>query len=265
MVFYHNIDPAAFSLFGFDVYWYGIIFVLGFVIAYFFMQYLVKDRGLNLKKNDIDDFFLWLIISVLVGARLIYVIVYNFWFYLSNPLHILHFWEGGLSFHGGLIGAAVMGLIFCKIKKCKFYDLADIVVIPLALGLMLGRIGNFINGELYGRVTGLPWGFKFDGADGFRHPSQIYESFKNLAIFLILWFNRNKNLPKGFLFWLFVTLYGVFRFTVEFARQPDPQIGVNGLFFGWMSMGQILCSLMVVVGLTFLVLLWRKHKLNKHS
>ncbi|MBW3021299.1 prolipoprotein diacylglyceryl transferase, partial [Candidatus Woesearchaeota archaeon] len=171
MVFYHNLDPVAFSLFGLEVYWYGIIFVLGFIIAYFFVQYLVKERNLSISRKDVDDFFLWFIIAVLVGARLIYVFVYNPWFYLSNPLHILFFWKGGLSFHGGLIGAVVAGIVFCRLKKIHFYDIADILVIPVALGLMLGRIGNFLTGALWGSVTDVPWAFKSQDADGPRHPS----------------------------------------------------------------------------------------------
>lgn len=239
--------------------------MLSFVIAYFFMKFLVKERGIHLTNHDIDDFFLWLIISVLLGARLIYAVVYNFWFFVAEPLHLFYFWEGGLSFHGGLIGAVIMGLIYCKVKKCKFYDIADILVIPLALGLMLGRIGNFINGELYGRVTSVSWAFKFEGAEGFRHPSQIYECFKNFVIFSILWTVRKKDWPRGFLFWMFITLYGVFRFLIEFVRQPDRQIGDYGLFFGWMSMGQILCSVMVVLGVYFLVRLWKNDKINKYN
>lgn len=259
-MFYHNINPVAFSLFGLEVYWYGIFFVMGFVIAYFFLRFLAKERGLNISKSEIDDFFLWLIVSVLVGARLIYVLVYNPWFYIHNPLHVFAIWKGGLSFHGGLIGAVVMGIIFTRMKKLHFYDLADILVIPLALALALGRIANFINGELYGRITSVPWAFKFKGADGLRHPSQLYESFKNLLIFLVLWNVRKKDLPKGFLFWMFVTMYGVLRFLIEFVREPDVQLGY---YFGWMSMGQILCSIMVVVGIYVLFRLWRKHKINK--
>lgn len=264
-MFYHNLNPVAFSLFGFDVYWYGLLFVTGFIITYFMLGYLAKERHLHLTKSDIDDFIIWAIISVLLGARFVYVLVYNLPYFIANPLHIFFFWEGGLSFHGGLIGFVLMGVIYAKVKKLRFYQLADIVVIPVALSLILGRFANFINGELYGRVTSVPWAFKFPGAEGFRHPSQFYEAFKNFLIFFTLWKVRNKELPEGFMFWMFVTMYGVLRFLIEFVRQPDPQIGANGLFFGWITMGQILCTIMVIVGVFFLVWLWKKHKVNKHN
>jgi len=260
MVFYHNINPVAFTLFGADVYWYGILFVLGFIAAYFMFRFLVKERGVNLNVSDIDDFFIWLIVSVLIGARLFYVLIYNLKYFLAFPAHIFYFWEGGLSFHGALTGAVIMGIIFCKVKKVNFYDLADPLVVPLAFGLIFGRIANFINGELYGRITSLPWGVKFPGADGFRHPSQIYESFKNFVIFMVLWNVRNKKFPKGVMFWLFVVMYGVFRFLVEFVRQPDFQIGDTGFFFGWMSMGQILCLIMVLVGSFFIYRIYHPKK-----
>jgi len=154
-----------------------------------------------------------------------------------------------LSFHGGLLGAVAAGIIFAKKRKIDFYELADIFVIPLALGLALGRLGNFINGELYGRITNVPWAVQFQDAEGFRHPSQIYESLKNLFIFAVLWNVKDKKLPKGFLFWLFVTMYSFLRFVVEFFRQPDEQLG---FFFGWLSMGQILSIIMFGIGFYFL-------------
>lgn len=245
-MFEHNINPVLLKIGIFEIRYYGLIFVLSFLIAYFILVYLAKERKLKLNKEDIADLILYLIISIVIGSRLFYVIFYNLKFYLSNPLQIFAVWHGGLSFHGGLIGAIIGALFFCKKKKISFYEIADIVVIPAALGLALGRIGNFINGELYGRITNLPWAVKFKDAEGFRHPSQLYESLKNFIILGILWFIRNKNLPKGFLFWSFVTMYSCLRFFVEFFREPDMQLGF--IIYN-LTMGQILCIITFFIGI----------------
>ncbi|MBS3101938.1 prolipoprotein diacylglyceryl transferase [Candidatus Woesearchaeota archaeon] len=248
-MFYHNINPVLLRLGPFEIRYYGLFFVLGFIIAYFMLAYLANKRRLSLTKDDISDFLLYEIIGVILGARIFYVFIYNLKSYLANPLEIFAVWHGGLSFHGGLLGAVAAGIIFAKKRKIDFYELADIFVIPLALGLALGRLGNFINGELYGRITNVPWAVQFQDAEGFRHPSQIYESLKNLFIFAVLWNVKDKKLPKGFLFWLFVTMYSFLRFVVEFFRQPDEQLG---FFFGWLSMGQILSIIMFGIGFYFL-------------
>lgn len=254
-MFYHNIDPVLLTVFGFEIRYYGIIYVLGFVIAYFIIYHLSKERKLGLSKDDISDLILYLLIGVVVGARIFYIVFYNLKFYISSPLQIFALWLGGLSFHGGLVGAIIALYLFCRKKKLHFYDLADIVIIPTALGLALGRIGNFLNGELWGRITNVPWAVKFKGADGFRHPSQLYESAKNFLIFGVLWFIRNKKLPRGYLFWSFFVMYGTLRFFIEFVREPDPQLGF--IIFD-LSMGQILSSLMIIVGLFFLYKVTRK-------
>src|SRR3989338_6947630 len=253
-MFYHNINPVLLRLGPFEIRYYGLFYVLGFVIAYFMLVYLAKKRQLNLTKDGISDFLLYEIIGTIAGARLFYVLAYNLKFYLANPLQIFAIWHGGLSFHGGLLGAIIAAMIFSKRKKVDFYDLADITVIPLALGLALGRIGNFINGELFGRITNVPWAVKFPDAEGFRHPSQIYESLKNLFIFSVLWHAKNMKLPKGFLFWLFITLYSFLRFVVEFFREPDMQLG---FFLGWITMGQILSVVTFSIGVYYL------HKIYK--
>ncbi len=249
-MFVYNIDPVLLRFFGLEVRYYGVIFVIGFLLTYYFLMFLSKERNVRLTKDDISDLLLYLIIGVVSFARIFYILFYNLEFYLSNPFDMVAIWHGGLSFHGGLVGAIVSMIIYCKVKKVNFYELADMIVIPTALALCLGRIGNFLNGELYGRVTNVSWAVDFGDGLG-RHPSQIYESFKNLFIFSVLMTIRNKKLPKGFLFWSFVTMYGVLRFLVEFVREPDPQLGF--ILFG-LSMGQLLSSVMFVVGIVFL---WR--------
>ncbi|MAH33201.1 prolipoprotein diacylglyceryl transferase [archaeon] len=255
-MFIHNIDPVLLSVGPFEIRYYGLFFVLGFVLAYFIINYLAKRKELPLSKDDIADLILYVIVGVVLGARIFYVFVYNLPFYLNNPSQIIAIWNGGLSFHGGLIGAVIVALIFCKKKKIHFYELADIAVVPLALGLALGRLGNFTNGELYGRITNVPWAMKFQDAEGFRHPSQLYASFKDLVIFFTLWVIKDKKMPKGFIFWLFVVMYSAFRFTVEFFRQPDEQLG---FIIGFLSMGQILSIIMFLVGVVFIYRVSRKN------
>jgi len=248
-MFYHNINPTLFRLGAFEIRYYGIIFVLGFVIAYFLLNYLVKERKIDMNRNDVTDLLFYVMIGAILGSRLFYVVFYNLSYFLANPLNIFAVWHGGLSFHGGFFGVIIAGFIFCKKKKKSFLELADIAVIPLSIGLFLGRIGNFLNGELYGRITNVPWAVKFRDAEGFRHPSQIYESIKNLLIFSVLWLIRNKNLPKGFLFSTFILMYSSLRFFIEFFRAPDPQLGF--IIFG-LTMGQILCIIMFIAGLSLL-------------
>ena len=248
-MFMHNINPVLLRLGPFEIRYYGLFYVLGFVMAYFIIDYLAKKKKISLSKDDIADFLLYIIVGTVLGARIFYIIFYNLPFYLSNPFEMLAVWHGGLSFHGGLIGSVIAGFYFCKRKKIDFYEIADITVIPLALGLALGRIGNFINGELYGRITDVPWAVKFPDAEGFRHPSQIYESFKNLLIFSTLWIIKDKKLPRGFIFWLFVVMYSALRFIVEFTREPDEQLG---FIIGFLSMGQVLSIVMFAIGIFFI-------------
>ena len=248
-MFYNNIDPVLFRIGVFEIRYYGIIYVLGFVLAYFFINYLAKERKITLKKEDVVDFLFYILIGVVVGARIFYVLFYSLKFYLINPLQIFALWHGGLSFHGGLIGAMIAISIFCKKKDIGFYEMTDIVAIPLTLGLALGRIGNFLNSELVGRVTSVRWAVKFKDYDGFRHPSQLYESLKNFFMFFVLWFIRNNKLKKGFLTWLFVIMYSVLRFFIEFFRMPDPQLGF--IIFG-LTMGQLLNIIMLFAGIYFI-------------
>lgn len=244
-MYIHDLNPVLLNLGFLEIRYYGLFYVIGFIIIYFMLYCLAKRKHISLSRDDVADLLFYAIIGMLVGARLFYVIVYNLGFYIKNPLDIFALWEGGLSFHGALLGVILAGYIFCRKKKFDFYTLADIIVIPVSISLMLGRIGNFINGELYGRIINLPWAVKFPDADGYRHPSQLYEAFKNLIIFSILWSIKDKKLPRGFMFWLFITLYGLFRFFIEFLREPDPQLG---LFFNYFTMGQILTFIMFVVG-----------------
>ncbi len=244
-MFYNNIDPVLAHLGIFEIRYYGLIFAAGLIISFFLINYLARKKGLDLKPVDVEEFFIYSIIGLVVGARLAHAFVYNPAYYLANPAEVFAVWNGGLAFHGGLVGLLAAGLFFCKKKKIHFYDLADIVVIPVALALALGRIGNYTNSELYGKVTGLPWGVKFEGVDGFRHPTQIYEAAKNLFIFSVLWLLNSRNLPRGFVFWTFIALYGALRFSLEFYRAEE--VTYLGL-----SLGQFFSAAMLITGVIML-------------
>ena len=243
-MFFHNLNPALFEFGPFEVRYYGLFYALGFIIAYLMLPHLAKIKNINLSKDDAADFILYLLVGIVFGARIVYVLVYNPLFYFSDPAEIIKLWHGGLSFHGGFLGAIIASYLFCRKKKIEFYDIADITVVPVALALALGRIGNFINAELYGRITDISWCVDYsknqyaaDAPSGCRHPSQIYESLKNFIIFAALWIIKDKKLPKGFMFWSFVALYGLLRTIAEFFRQPDEQIG---FLFNYLTMGQLL-------------------------
>ena len=217
------------------------MYIIGFIAAYFIIQAETKRRKLPLSKDDVADLIFAVALGVILGGRLGYVLFYNLSEYLAHPLKIFAVWEGGMSFHGGLTGAAIGGFWFSRKKKVGFLTLADIGFLTAPVGLGLGRIGNFINGELYGRVTDVPWGMVFPDprAGGLpRHPSQLYEAFlEGPVIFMILWTLGRKERPAGVIFWAFIALYGIFRFFVEFFREPDLQLG---FILGGFSMGQML-------------------------
>lgn len=249
-MFYHNIDPVLASIGPLRIHYYGVIFVLGILIAYFLFRRLARQRQLPLSGKDFEDYIIYCTIGVMIGSR-IGSVLSELPYYISNPLKVFAFWEGGMAFHGGLIGLLAAGFIFSRKKKVSFYDVADLTVIPAALALGFGRIANFINGEFYGTITTLPWGVKFPDVEGFRHPVQLYEAVKNFLIFEVLWLTNGKSLPKGFLFWLFITLYGTLRFMLEFYKDLPP------LLFS-LTWGQVWSLPMIVVGAFMLLKLRRR-------
>ncbi len=228
MVFLNNINPILATIGPFEIRYYSFAYILGAIFTYFILVKLAEERKLGLSKQDIMDFVAYTLLSIVIFSRVFYVIIYNFGFFISNPLEVFAVWHGGLSFHGGLFGAIAAGIWFARKKKISFWKIADMAVIPVAIALFLGRIGNFINGELYGRITSVPWAVKFKNADGFRHPSQLYEAVKNLLMFAVLWKLRNKKLKDGVLFSLFIVMYGTLRFFIEFFR-GDSKVFIFGL------------------------------------
>jgi len=235
------------------------MYIVSFFCALFIAKRYLKEIGLDEKIHFLENLLFYSFLGLIIGARLGFCFFYYPDYFLANPLEILKVWKGGMSFHGGLIGALIAGFAYIKKSKENFLFWADVVVIPAPLGLFFGRIGNFINGEIYGKPTDLPWGMIFpDGGPVPRHPVQLYESITTgLFLFLIMYSIRHKSLPAGAKFGLFLVLYGIFRFMFEFIREPAQSFP---LFFGWMTMGQVLCILMVSFGITLLYLVFSRQK-----
>lgn len=241
-MFTSNINPVFLNLGFLQIRYYGIIFALGFIITYYMIRYLSKIKKINFTDEDVDSYIIYLAVGIILGSRLFEILFYNLNYYLTNPSEIIAVWHGGLSFHGGLAGALIASWIFHKKYKIPFLNLADITIISASLALALGRVGNFINAELYGYVTNLPWCVNFPGIEGCRHPTQIYESLAYLTIFLILFNLRKKEPQKGHYFAIFLILYSVIRFLIEFLKVPE------AMFLG-LTMGQFLTIPMFLLGI----------------
>ena len=249
---FHNIDPIFLNIGGIQLRWYGLMYMAGFIVAYFIMRGLIRQKTLPLSRDDLYDLLFYLILGLMGGGRIGYVLFYDIGTYLQNPFSILAIWQGGMSFHGGLIGMTLAAILIVRKKGWKFWEIADLTAVAVPIGLGLGRIGNFINGELYGRPSTLPWAMVFpDGGNVARHPSQLYEALlEGLALFLIVRWVYHLNLRQGATLWSMVSVYGLFRFTIEFLREPDSHIGFD---LGPFTRGQLLSFPMFLVGTYFLV------------
>ena len=265
-----HISPNIFEIGSFQIRYYSLMYIIAFLLTYVLVSYRIKREKYYYSAEIIQDFFMWAIIGLIFGARLGYVFFYNFDYYLQFPLEIIlpfDFAHGmryvgisGMSYHGGAIGILISSIIFCRKHKIDFWRFADLICPAIPLGYTFGRIGNFINGELYGRVTSVPWGmyFPLDYSHQLRHPSQLYEAlFEGIFLFIILWSIRKRGSFDGFLFALYVIGYGLIRFIIEFYREPDIQLG---LIWGIISMGQVLCILMVLAGLGVYMFKWGQKK-----
>ncbi len=256
MIPYPRFSPTIVKVGPFAIRWYGLMYILGFITSWFLFNYQARKKKIKgLTQQVVESFYFWLIVALVLGARLGYVLFYNLPYYMQNPLRIFAVWQGGMSFHGGLIGLVIAGVLFCRKHKLDFWRMADMLVATVPPGLGFGRIGNFINGELFGRPTNVPWAMIFpQGGNIPRHPSELYEFFfEGVVLFVILWILKDRIKRSGMLLAAFLILYGIFRFTLEFFRQPDPQLGfVAGPF----TMGQVLSSVMVLAGIA--LALWRR-------
>jgi len=252
-----DFNPILIDLGVIKVSWYGLMYVFGFFGSYLLVRYQMKRKDFGVSKLDIENLYFYLILGLIIGARLGYVLFYDLKMYLADPLEIFAIWHGGMSFHGGLIGVLIVGILFAWKNEKSFWKIADLIIVTVPIGLGLGRIGNFINGELYGRATQAPWGMIFPkGGPLPRHPSQLYESaLEGGVLFVVLWLLKDRKLPEGTLLAIFLGLYGVFRFVVEFFREPDAQLG---LIIGPFTMGQILTTFMVLGSIVLIFYLQRR-------
>lgn len=253
---YQNLDPVAFTIGPLSARWYGLAYVAGFICAIAIMYVVGKRWKMHFNFDSLTIVLLAAMIGVIVGGRLGYVLFYNFDMYAANPLLILNFSRGGMSFHGGFVGAIIAAVIASRIIKMPFLSLVDLAMIGVPIGLFFGRCANFVNGELWGAPTDLPWGVVFGGSAGSepRHPSQLYEAFfEGIVLFVILFALSRKQppFPRGTYTGVFMLGYGICRFMVEFIREPDVQLGY--LWGGWLTMGQVLSLPLILVGIALLM------------
>ena len=246
-MFINNFDPVAFALFSFEIRWYSLAYIFGIIFGWIYCKkILIKNQN---TLNLFDDFISYLIVGIILGGRLGYVIIYNQIYYFQNPLEILMIWNGGMSFHGAVIGIVIASFLFSKKNNLDYFIFLDLIAMSSPIGIFLGRIANFINSELYGRETDIVWSVKFMMIDNLsRHPSQIYEAlFEGIILFILLNFIFNKFLFKtGVISSLFLIYYSTFRFFIEFTREPDSQVGY--LFLN-LTMGQIMSVVFLTLGL----------------
>lgn len=254
------IDPVLFEFGPITVRWYALAYVAGLLLGWWYLRSLAGRPPAAASQRQVDDLLLWVTLGVLLGGRIGYVLIYNPEFYFENPIEMLAVWRGGMSFHGGLAGVLLAIALFCWRQKLSFLAVGDLVACATPIGLFLGRIANFINGELYGRATDLPWGIVFpNGGPQARHPSQLYEAFlEGAVLFLLLYaLARTTDALKkpGLLGGVFLGGYAILRFGVEYVRQPDSQIGLIG---PGLTMGQLLSVPLFLAGLALFLWAWRK-------
>lgn len=254
-----NLDPIAFSIGPLVIRWYALAYLAGFLLGWKYCLMQVTDgEDIRPNKNDVDNFLTWAIIGVIIGGRLGYVIFYQPAYFFEYPSEIFKLWRGGMSFHGGMLGVMVAMFGYSAKHRIEVFKLSDIVCAAAPIGLFFGRLANFINAELYGRITDHPFGVIFPGQTQPRHPSQIYEAvLEGLVLFVILYILSRKGSRPGIITGMFLVGYGTFRGLVEFVREPDPQIGLIG---NYISMGQILCIPMILAGTAVISIALHKGK-----
>lgn len=249
MLVYPQLNPVAIDLGFFQIHWYGLMYLLAFAMVLVLGRYRIKTQPWwHMQKGDLDDILFYGVLGVILGGRIGYVLFYNLPTYLHHPIEIFYVWRGGMSFHGGFVGVLLAMWLYCRKTNRRWLSLMDFLAPLVPLGLGAGRLGNFINGELPGRPTSVPWGMVFPQVDNLpRHPSQLYElGLEGITLFIILWLYSRKQRPTGAVSSLFLIGYGLARFLVEFTRQPDPQLGLLAL---GLSMGQWLSLPMIIAGI----------------
>jgi phosphatidylglycerol:prolipoprotein diacylglycerol transferase len=254
MLRYPGFNPIAFEIGPVKVHWYGIMYLIGFAAAWWLARVRAARFGSTWKAADVDDFVFYAMLGVILGGRIGYVLFYGLSFWAKDPWYPLKIWEGGMSFHGGLLGVLVAIALYALRRGRNIGDVFDFGAPLPGIGLFAGRIGNFINGELWGKPTTVPWGFNVNGE--VRHASQLYEAaLEGLLLFAVLWWFTSKPRPRLAPSGLFLLIYGVSRFVIEFVRVPDEHLGY--LAGGWFTMGQLLSLPMIVVGIVLLAVAYR--------
>jgi len=262
MLTYPQIDPVALSLGPLQIHWYGLMYVIGFLGFLILGKYRAKKPNSPVTAEQVDDMMFYGALGVVLGGRTGYMLFYNLSKLTDNPLSFFQVWDGGMSFHGGLLGVILVMFILAKKWNLKILQIGDFVAPMIPIGLGAGRIGNFINGELWGKPTDVPWGMVFPQADQLaRHPSQLYQfALEGVLLFTVLWLFSNKPRPTGSISGLFLIMYGIVRIIVEFVREPDYGIYVA---WGWLTKGQVLSLPMIIIGLG--LFLWAYKNNNKNT
>ena len=248
----HSIDPIFITIGSFHIYWYGIMYLIAFILVWFLGNIYLSKSLVSISRDQFSDLIFYSFLGVLFGGRIGYCFFYNFTFTVENPLSLFFIWEGGMSFHGGFLGVLISIYYFCKKNSINFFQISDFVTALTPIGLFTGRIGNFINGELWGKPTETFWGIIFPSVDMIpRHPTQIYEAvFEGIILFIILNILYLKKLNFSVVTAFFLIFYSAFRFSIEFFRVPDSHIGY--IVFNWVTMGQLLCLPMFLLGIYLL-------------
>lgn len=261
MLHYPHINPIAFHLGPIQVHWYGLMYLLSFLVGWSVAYYRVKHyKHYSWTTEQLTDLLFYVAVGVVLGGRIGYVLFYDFSYFMHHPLFIFKVWDGGMSFHGGLLGVIFACLLWARKHQCAVTDVTDFIAPIVPIGLGAGRLGNFINGELYGRVTSMPWGMVYPGAGPLpRHPSELYEFLlEGVLLFALLWWFSRKPRPRMAVSAMFLLLYGCFRFFLEFFRNPDQQLGF--VAFGWMTRGMELSIPMIIIGAGLLWFAYKKEK-----
>lgn len=255
MFIYPALDPVALNIGPIAIHWYGLMYLAGFITFWLLGNWRIRHYQLPWNKEQLADLIFYAAMGVILGGRLGYMLFYNYGELVNDPLSVLRIWEGGMSFHGGLIGVVLGVYLYTKRTGRNFFDVADFMVPMIPPGLAFGRIGNFINGELWGRVTSMPWGVIYPHVDSQpRHPSQLYEFFlEGILLFILVWWYANTNRPRGAICGFFAICYALARIICEFFREPDVHIGY--LAFGF-TMGQLLSIPLLIAGI---IIMWRAY------